>query len=90
MKELPETRMAATSLTSVFNETCWTGQPMTSSERVKCNRCNDTTKLIHLRTDAWYDPYLPFGTNSGSYVHFGFICHFHLRFTLPLSGRFLN
>lgn len=63
--------MAATSLTSVFNETCWTGQPMTSSERVKCNRCNDTTKLIHLRTDAWYDPYLPFGTNSGSYVHFG-------------------
>lgn len=55
---------------TAFPEACWTGQPMTRHENVVCFQCKDATSLINLRSSAWFDPYLPTDTATGSYVHF--------------------
>lgn len=56
----------------VFSETLFTGQLYTADERLVCPVCNDMDNLLHLRYNAWYDPYLMRENGEmGKYVHYG-------------------
>lgn len=51
----------------------WTGQPIVDATRelVLCATCKSASHPVGLHSDAWYDPFIAYGTRMGAYVHYG-------------------
>lgn len=60
-------------MTNKTAEKCYTGQPIVDAVReyVVCATCKDVNSTIGLRGNAWFDPYVAYGSHMGAYVHFG-------------------
>lgn len=55
-------------------EKIFTGQSIetivSGQEYIKCAKCNHEQELIGLRSSAWWDRNIVFGTSQGAYLHY--------------------